>query len=192
MNQIAKPAVIAAVGDRPGEWRDYPFALPAGAYQRSRQRRIAEKIRIRQGFSAELAYGAAHGSDAGQAFLTDRQARDVGEGGAAETAIRGEQRGEKAFGNTPPASDYGGNQRGRYFWIPGLEPNWVRTTAEDEPPPSSALPGALPGLNVFSITGVCAARNALEGMARPSSERLLSLVKAFPYPGGAHDYAAKR
>jgi hypothetical protein len=84
VNQLAKAAFIAAVGEDPCERRFFDAALSAKA--------VAElKCRGEKKLSADDARGIGDGVDVFEALRTDRQARELVKGSVAEATSGGEK-----------------------------------------------------------------------------------------------------
>jgi len=109
-----------------------------------------KRERAYQAFTADRADPACDWPHRTKTFLTDGQAGNVDQGSTAETAIRGEQRGEQACGDAAGPGDQWALWRNN----PGPGgPNWGTVTAEDDPPSPSRCYGGSDRTNLFQYSG---------------------------------------
>jgi hypothetical protein len=94
VDQLAQPAIVAAVGYRFDKRRLQPSPQPATSLAR------ADSIRTEHPFPANRANAARDGADFGKTRPANRQAGNLDQGGTAETTIRREESSEETFSNT--------------------------------------------------------------------------------------------
>src|ERR1039458_9538022 len=134
MNQFAQPAFIAAISRCAREgWFD-AAAKPASRLTL----RIGQRVGRKQPLAADCADSARDGEHGVEAFLANRETRNLHQRSAADAAIGRKQDGEETFSNLadPTPTDRrpvtaGSNRRACHCSFGLASPNSVPTTAED-------------------------------------------------------------
>ena len=150
MNQLAQPAVVAAVGDG-----FLKRGIEAAAQPTERFIVFAgERGQVQEPFSADGADFSRNGANRQKAVIADWQSGNIDEGGAAQTTIGRKEGGEQTFGDAANRRDQRSRQGAMLrFRFGPRGPSWVPTTAEDEPPSSGRCYGDSTRTNLPQYNG---------------------------------------